>query len=293
MWPAILTWIRTAARHVRLEMALVQAAGVAASLLILAADGGSAVVDRVWLWVVILLGLGLLRVLTAGASLASSTLVLEPIATVLFLSGTGGPGSPFMPVALGGIWWAVRSSRASPSRAYRIIRRRGRIRLRRTEDVEIGWRRPTAVIYGISLAVAYTLLIIPPAIRDGTTGEAVKDAFTLSAVWLVSELLVRARRDRARRVERDGPTSTPLQAPVSMNPKVAGLTSVDGRLLACLALGMTNHQIAQTIQVTSGSVRYRLSRLYRKLGVSTRTEAVDRALQLQGVIPIDRRGSAS
>ena len=40
-----------------------------------------------------------------------------------------------------------------------------------------------------------------------------------------------------------------------------------------IALGLTNGQVAQRLDVTVHAVKFHLSHIYRKLGVSNRTEA--------------------
>jgi DNA-binding CsgD family transcriptional regulator len=55
---------------------------------------------------------------------------------------------------------------------------------------------------------------------------------------------------------------------------------------------MTNRQIAELMQVSPGRVRYRLSLLYRTLGVNGRAQAVERAANQKVSIPIDQRGTS-
>ena len=49
-----------------------------------------------------------------------------------------------------------------------------------------------------------------------------------------------------------------------------------------IALGLTNGQVAQRLDVTVHAVKFHLSHIYRKLGVSNRTEAAV-AFQLAAV----------
>jgi DNA-binding CsgD family transcriptional regulator len=263
-------------------MALVQAAAIGGSLALLATGGRGAAGD-IPVWMVVLVGIGMLRVITAGASLAISTLVLEPFGVAVFLSGTGGAASPFLPMALAGIWWAGRSGRGTPARAYRIIRRAGPMRLDKGADVEIGKDRPTLLVYGLSLAIAYGVLVVPTALREGMAAEALEDGVVLVATWLLAEV--------AFRLPRLAPPPLPAAA-AAPRAADAGLSQADAHLLACLALGLTNRQIADVMQVSHGRVRYRLSLLYRTLGVDGRAHAVERAGQLKISIPIDQRGTS-
>jgi DNA-binding NarL/FixJ family response regulator len=65
--------------------------------------------------------------------------------------------------------------------------------------------------------------------------------------------------------------SAPL-APVRVSGECP-LTSREQEILALVALGMTNAQIARRIWVTEQTVKFHLSNTYRKLGVANRTEA--------------------
>jgi DNA-binding NarL/FixJ family response regulator len=58
------------------------------------------------------------------------------------------------------------------------------------------------------------------------------------------------------------------------------LTPRDVEILGLLVLGQTNRQIGAQVSLGAGTVRNHLSRIFRKLGVSTRTEAAVRALEL-------------
>jgi DNA-binding CsgD family transcriptional regulator len=59
-----------------------------------------------------------------------------------------------------------------------------------------------------------------------------------------------------------------------------GLTALQAELLAYLMLGLSNQEIADATQVSEATVRYRLTGLYRILGVSGRKQAAARARDL-------------
>jgi DNA-binding NarL/FixJ family response regulator len=44
--------------------------------------------------------------------------------------------------------------------------------------------------------------------------------------------------------------------------------------MQAIALGLTNRQVAEKLAVTVHAVKFHLASIYRKLGVSNRTEAV-------------------
>lgn len=72
----------------------------------------------------------------------------------------------------------------------------------------------------------------------------------------------------------------PQPAPPARTPQ---LTPRDVEILRLLVLGRTNRQIGSQVHLGPGTVRNHLSRIFRKLGVSSRTEAAVRALEL-GVV---------
>lgn len=299
-------------------MAVVQLAAIGASLGLLLLEGRMQGPGDIGFSIVIVVGIGLLRVLTAGVSLAMSTLLIEPIGSVLLLAGTGGPLSPFLPMALGGIWWSTLSPRGTRIRPFRIVKGSSTLRLEPGQEIELGTRRPTWLVYGVAMAASYALLVVPPAMRDGLVTETFEDAIALGAVWLLAGLSVFAGRRRAADI---GPSAAapaasgdPVGMPVkatavqSLEPSTTlayvaslelaptmehvGLTPSESHLLACLALGMSNRQIADLLQVSAGSVRYRLTLLYRTLGVAGRAQVLERAREMQLTIPIDQRGTA-
>lgn len=57
----------------------------------------------------------------------------------------------------------------------------------------------------------------------------------------------------------------------------AGFTERERLVLASAARGMTNRQIADALSISIATVKFHLANVYRKLGVSNRTAAVQRA----------------
>ncbi|MCD9624515.1 AAA family ATPase [Rhabdothermincola salaria] len=62
------------------------------------------------------------------------------------------------------------------------------------------------------------------------------------------------------------------------DPGLASLTPAELRILVEVSHGATNHQIARRLHLSPKTVANQLSRVYRKLGVSSRTEAAHRYL---------------
>ena len=57
----------------------------------------------------------------------------------------------------------------------------------------------------------------------------------------------------------------------------AGLTPSEQRVLEALAQGLSNKEIAQQLWLTEQTVKFHLTNIYRRLGVTNRTEAVRHA----------------
>ena len=66
---------------------------------------------------------------------------------------------------------------------------------------------------------------------------------------------------------------------------VEALTEREHEVLELLADGLSNRDIASSLAISEHTVKFHLASIFGKLGVSTRTEAVQRGLRL-GVIEI-------
>jgi DNA-binding NarL/FixJ family response regulator len=62
--------------------------------------------------------------------------------------------------------------------------------------------------------------------------------------------------------------------PVDRNQKLASLTQRQLTVLKELVSGKSNHQIAQKLQVTEGTIKVHMSAIFRVLNVSNRSEAL-------------------
>jgi two-component system, NarL family, response regulator LiaR len=73
-----------------------------------------------------------------------------------------------------------------------------------------------------------------------------------------------------------------------------GLTARESETLALLAIGMANRSIAEALYVSENTVRAHLKTVFRKLSVTSRTQAVARALSDPGFVtrPPEFRDSA-
>ena len=95
--------------------------------------------------------------------------------------------------------------------------------------------------------------ILVRAIRDGFAGRPVFPSAVTS---------------RLLGVMRNGPT--PAEAPVG----VAALSSQERRVLEAMASGQTNKDIASVLGVGENTVKYYVARIFEKLGVARRAQAV-------------------
>jgi ATP/maltotriose-dependent transcriptional regulator MalT len=68
-------------------------------------------------------------------------------------------------------------------------------------------------------------------------------------------------------------------------PLIESLTAREHDVLALLADGLPNREIAHALAISEHTVKFHLASIFGKLGVSTRTEAVQRGVRL-GVIQI-------
>jgi DNA-binding NarL/FixJ family response regulator len=58
-------------------------------------------------------------------------------------------------------------------------------------------------------------------------------------------------------------------------------------ILAYVGRGMSNAQIASTLYLTEGTIKRHLVNIFRKLKVSSRSEAVHRAMSERWIVPGD------
>jgi DNA-binding CsgD family transcriptional regulator len=264
----------------RLRMLVAHATALTATLLILAIQGpGQMSVGEILIALAIVLGISALRTASVRRPLALTTICVDAVGMVLLVAGTGAPGSPFGWFALAGVWWAAHL------------------------------RRPrSGLIYAIVFAAAYAVLVVPDAIRQHELASSFERIGGLMVVAFLSDWFVRVDRralelNEALHAPRFGPEHLAIREglqralgnmDVPLDVVLAagqlGLTAIQAELLSYLVLGLTNLEISDATRLSEAAVRYRLTRLYRILGVSGRREAADRAREL-GLAGIASRGS--
>lgn len=72
--------------------------------------------------------------------------------------------------------------------------------------------------------------------------------------------------------------------PCARKPLPGGLTGREAEVLACLAAGRSNKQIAATLVISDRTVQRHLSNIFTKLGLSSRTAAAAYAFE-SGLAP--------
>jgi LuxR family maltose regulon positive regulatory protein len=88
--------------------------------------------------------------------------------------------------------------------------------------------------------------------------------------------------EKAKQKSHLHPSSSP-GAPRSavLHPLIEPLSERELELLRLIAAGLSNSQMAETLVVTVGTIKWHLNNIYGKLDVRSRTQAVARARELQ------------
>jgi DNA-binding CsgD family transcriptional regulator len=214
-------------------------------------------------------GIGLLHGLTVTKAIRSSTIAFDAIGTAVVVAGTGGAHSPFFLLAFAGGWWAAHLP-----------------------------RRRSGLEYVTFFVAAYAVLVAGTAWREGSMARFVEDVIILLVLGALSHQYVKVDRraielSEAMQAPEFGPEqlgfrqrlARALRAPdLPVDAVIAaghlGLTAQQAELMGHLVIGLTNREIADALGLSEAAVRYRLTRLYRALGVPGRQEAAARALAL-------------
>ncbi|MGQ9893132.1 MAG: response regulator transcription factor [Roseiflexus sp.] len=99
-----------------------------------------------------------------------------------------------------------------------------------------------------------------------------------AAIQAVAQGLIVISSDLAPRLLHHRPLSV-------AEPVGEPLTARERDVLELVSQGLSNKQIAQKLQISEHTVKFHLSSLFAKLGVSSRTEAVNRGAR-QGIITL-------
>src|SRR4051812_5435802 len=95
----------------------------------------------------------------------------------------------------------------------------------------------------------------------------------------------RLRRDAAPKLadadRRDGKSTTMTTAPTA-------LTGPEQRVALLVAQGWTNSEVARALEISTKTVEAHLTKIYRKLGLRSRTELALRLLSPREAAPVRR-----
>jgi DNA-binding CsgD family transcriptional regulator len=214
-------------------------------------------------------GIGFLHCATVQKALRTSTIAFDAVGTAVIVAGTGAPDSPFVMLALAGAWWAAQLP-----------------------------RQRSGLVFSIAFIAAYGLLVLPSASRAGSLPAFVEEVVVLGVVTALSDLYLKIERRsvslseaphvsefNVSQLDVRAPLAPALQAPdLPVDAVLAagqlGLTAQQAELLGRLATGLTNRELGDELGLSEAGVRYRLTRLYRALGVRDRHEAASRAKAL-------------
>lgn len=145
------------------------------------------------------------------------------------------------------------------------------------------------LLYGVALAamlllmnwMEYRLLIIDHALDIYIGGIAV--LFTGLGIWLALKL----SRPKKETIIIEKEVFVPVPADFTPNETAianVGISARELEVLQHMASGMSNAQIADTLFVSVNTIKTHTSKLFEKLEVSRRTQAVETARRL-GIIP--------
>lgn len=226
--------------------------------------------DRFGAGVALSIGLVATRYLALRHDLGWWAVIADAIACFVLVAATNAPLSEFHFVVLAGAWWAGR-----------LVPDRG------------------AATFALAFLVPYALVVMPDGWRRGYLAEAADDLLTVAAIALLVDWFMAVdRRAMAlsaalRAGERLGESplevrrrlavaagESPLPIDTLVTAGQLGLTANQVELLGYLVLGFGNAQIADAFGRSEATVRYRLTALYRALGVNGRAAAIQLARDL-------------
>jgi len=159
---------------------------------------------------------------------------------------------------------------------------------------EIKARFPRIIVMVVTMHENVDYLL--EALKAGAAGYILKDALETEVIVAVRQVLngespldteLAARLLRQLGAESNERQSR-LQSPQkSEGTGVQPLTRREMEVLGYLKLGLTNSQIAEELFISSRTVKRHVENIILKLGVSDRTQAVVRALEL-GVLQLSK-----
>jgi NarL family two-component system response regulator LiaR len=126
-------------------------------------------------------------------------------------------------------------------------------------------------LYGALVAILFAAFGIWLGLRITRSRETVRE--TIRETVVVREVLVPA----------DAPAVGPF-APNTARQQTLGITARELEILALIARGLSNREIATQLFVSENTVKTHCARAFDKLGAARRTQAVQRGKEL-GLLP--------
>jgi DNA-binding NarL/FixJ family response regulator len=120
------------------------------------------------------------------------------------------------------------------------------------------------------------------ALRNGASGFLLKDtppAELLAAVRVVAGGDALLAPGITRRLIDDFARRRPAQDPLPVNELLAVTTEREREVLACIAAGLTNHEIARELHISAGTTKTHVGHLLTKLDARDRVQLVILAYQ--------------
>jgi DNA-binding CsgD family transcriptional regulator len=133
----------------------------------------------------------------------------------------------------------------------------------------------------------FTFLVIDHATEIYSTGIAI--IFTLIGIWLAKKL-TRPKKEIVKEtvvIEKEVTVYRSAQEPFVPDSKMIerlGISQREMEVLVLMAAGATNQEIADGLFVSLNTIKTHTSRLFEKLDVKRRTQAIEKAKRLH-IIP--------
>ena len=203
--------------------------------------------------------------------LAFSAGGLADVTNLWWLVPLFGTAAPLALVAVRG-WASSRGAAVDTGRSERELL--GALR-------EYGELTPTAAAMLTSLTAAEAAKTLERLAREGHIEARVRDGAIAYDLREGDRLTLTDRPSEPRRRSMVRPAPTPPE------PLEEPLSERELAVLALLAAGRTNKEIAEELFIAQGTVKAHVASVYRKLGVHSRAEAVSKAKDL-GLLRIVR-----
>ena len=131
-------------------------------------------------------------------------------------------------------------------------------------------------LYSALVAVLFAAFGIWLGLRITRSRETVVERETIRETVVVKEVLVP--------VEAPVTSNTAPFAPDKVSQQTLGITARELEILALIARGLSNREIATQLFVSENTVKTHCARAFDKLGAARRTQAVQRGKEL-GLLP--------